>query len=510
MGSCPYQHHLWEGPNFQGGEPGPIYDLDTKYFWRPGSARTDAQFWEKDSHRVTNPNLQWAGHCAGVSCAQAMELDPPVDCGALTRDDLEGLLGETWMDADALQFGDGSSPIKPSSMWVALRACLGLGQYHRPFVVDFYTDGPGSYQNIEWNYPVFAYEMEYDVNETVFPAIATVDLTLHYEDHVYEAGYAPGNAAYQFNCPVQRAAGGLWIPLANSGTWLYCHGPGQPPYNTTAPQCALLPTGRSEERHSRNPCINYDTLKRVIDHTTIVMDDEFMFDADPYPPPDTPWVQRPGYSGSCWAVPGCYEQPWFFMSWRPRLGRSGPWRFKVYKTPQAGNDTLNRHVELAGIGPWPTFYNQAEAPFDTWVQVGRDTVLPAGTFIAVYVSNRWAIPLPCLTYMDAFRAEYIGPSGDGGASSSAVALGDETQRVRVMPNPVGRIARISYTVPNSGPVVLAVYDVTGRVVLRAAQGIQHAGAQNATISVAGLPAGTYMARVSVNGVNTTCRFVVCR
>jgi hypothetical protein len=65
-------------------------------------------------------------------------------------------------------------------------------------------------------------------------------------------------------------------------------------------------------------------------------------------------------------------------------------------------------------------------------------------------------------------------------------------------------------VPNGGPVVIAVYDVTGSVVLRAAQGIQRAGVQNATISVARLPTGTYMTRVTANGVNTSCRFVVCR
>jgi len=37
---CP---HLWQGPNIEGGEPGPIYDLDTKYFWRSEPRRDSTQ-----------------------------------------------------------------------------------------------------------------------------------------------------------------------------------------------------------------------------------------------------------------------------------------------------------------------------------------------------------------------------------------------------------------------------------------------------------------------------------
>jgi hypothetical protein len=79
-----------------------------------------------------------------------------------------------------------------------------------------------------------------------------------------------------------------------------------------------------------------------------------------------------------------------------------------------------------------------------------------------------------------------------------------------MPNPVRSTASISYTVPSPGPVDVVVYDVMGRAVLRAPQDVQRAGVQTANISVAGLATGTYMARVSVNGVNSTCGFVVCR
>jgi hypothetical protein len=84
------------------------------------------------------------------------------------------------------------------------------------------------------------------------------------------------------------------------------------------------------------------------------------------------------------------------------------------------------------------------------------------------------------------------------------------RRIRVWPSPARGKAQLSYALPAASHVDIVVYDVSGRAVLRAGQGIQRAGVQNASISVAGLAAGTYMARVSVNGVNTTCRFVVCR
>jgi hypothetical protein len=117
---CP---HLWQGPNIDSGSPGPLYDLDTKYFWRPESLRSLAQMWECDSHRVYDSSVSWAGHCNGVSCAQVLEPDPPSDCGALTQDDLEGLLSEVYMNCWSESLAGPRT--KPSDLWLALRKCLG-------------------------------------------------------------------------------------------------------------------------------------------------------------------------------------------------------------------------------------------------------------------------------------------------------------------------------------------------------------------------------------------------
>jgi hypothetical protein len=73
-------------------------------------------------HRTTNPKLRWTGHCNGVSCAQALEPDPPTDCGALSQDDLEGLLAEIYLDCAGYRWAGPFA--KPSDMWLALRKCL--------------------------------------------------------------------------------------------------------------------------------------------------------------------------------------------------------------------------------------------------------------------------------------------------------------------------------------------------------------------------------------------------
>jgi hypothetical protein len=104
---CRYCPHLWQGPGFVPSSPGPLYDLNTKYFWLSESTRTLAQQWEVSHHHTTQDS--WMGHCKGVSYAQALASDPPTDCGALTQDDLEGLLAERYTGSTRDFLGGGHS-----------------------------------------------------------------------------------------------------------------------------------------------------------------------------------------------------------------------------------------------------------------------------------------------------------------------------------------------------------------------------------------------------------------
>ena len=512
---CSYPH-LWSGPGYDPSTPGPMYDFSTKYFWLPAAKRTLAQNWEVQHHHTTDPNLAWGGHCLGVSCAQSAERNPdplPVDNGALSQDDLEGLLGETWMSPGLhLLVDNGPDPVLPSDLWNwALRACLhSQSPIRQSFVMDFCSDLDAYGHDKMWFWPVYGY----DIDVTILSGIAVGQMRLKYEDHVYGVGYAHDEAWYEFWCPVtmvQSPQGPVWVPEPHSGGWIESHGPGG---LSTPPDVAYMPMQRSSEisgSDGANPYIDYDTLKRVIDHRLIVMDDPYCYSMDS--PPGGGWLRRPGFAESCWAAP-TYEVQWpiFAITWHPRLGVSGVWRFEVYKTHPWGSDKLNVNADCYfwGLGPNEAYYNQNEAPFDTWVPLGPTVQLDQGE-ICLWISSFIGEGSPCLTYMDAFEAIYVGPApGEGCQSASSGRADVRVYRTSVTPNPAVSTARINYLVKDPCRVDIDVYDVMGRVVLKLPQGMKRAGVQAATISVAGLATGTYIAMVTANGEHSTCRFVVSR
>jgi len=269
-----------------------------------------------------------------------------------------------------------------------------------------------------------------------------------------------------------------------------------------------MPLGRFLGDSLVNPYL--DTIKRVIGHLTIVMDDEHADTVLLHQWPGDAWVRRPGYGDSGWAAYEGWSGSECSMYWSPRLGCDGLWSLFVYKTkPPTGEGYVNSNAVFS-LGSWCGGVNQAVPPFDTWQLVYGPSYLTAGSKILELDDfSRWPEAF-CYTYYDAFKLECVNAGGDGGDSSSAIALGDVSQRPRVSPNPAGRTASISYVVPKQGRVDVVVYDVAGRAVLKAPQGTQRAGRQTATVSVAGLPAGAYLARVSGDGAHTTCRFVVCK
>lgn len=201
--------------------------------------------------------------------------------------------------------------------------------------------------------------------------------------------------------------------------------------------------------------------------------------------------------------------PEYHMHWLPPVCSTGQYSVSVYKTQPFEGDTLNdnANVWLMPYGHWS--FDQSVAPFDTWRLLGTCYIDPASLWY-VCADNKWWSPWNCYTYYDAVKLEYVGEGGDGGAGSAMVPLGGRLQRIRVWPSPARVKVSVSYALTESGPTDIVVYDVMGRAVLRVPQGSKHTGLQTATISVAGLTAGTYIARVTAKGVDATCRFVVCR
>gem|GEM_PF-1634036 len=507
---CRYCPHLWQGPGFVPESAGPMYDLDTKYFWRTESLRHLAQRWEDSLHHfgetLADTVYEWCGHCGGTSNAQAMETDPPTDCGALSQDDLEGLLAE--LDVRTLSDCRTERPhVKPGSLWFALQTSMRTDP-KRALVVDFFADTGSVESQTAWFWPVYWYEVEYDITDDT---VATGVMTLRYEDHVHNEEHASGVASYGFSCVVQANN----RPKPETGEWGTCD---PPPGCPGAPDFASRPRECDTTKDTTgnvNPYLNYNEIKRVIDHKTIILDDAYMDSVDIYhcwPEADS-WVRRPGYADSCWAGYCVSSYSWHSMYWSACIGCNGLWNLYTWKTnPPPGE----AHIDSCATwdlfpGMWLGDINQAVPSFDTWEVICDSLNLTAGTMTLV-LDDFLRVPENfCYTYFDAFKLEYVGGGGgDGGASSAAVALGGKVMRVRVAPSPVRRTARISYAAPSPGSVDVVVYDVMGRAVLRAPQDVQRAGLQTATISVAGLPAGAYIARVTAKGTDATCRFVVCR
>jgi len=94
-------------------------------------------------------------------------------------------------------------------------------------------------------------------------------------------------------------------------------------------------------------------------------------------------------------------------------------------------------------------------------------------------------------------------SVEDAAPAGAVALS-------VYPNPSASSATVTLSLPASGAVRVAVYDVLGRRVAEVFDGVAPGGSALALALPAGLPAGAYVLRADGEGVREAVRFTVLR
>jgi hypothetical protein len=64
------------------------------------------------------------------------------------------------------------------------------------------------------------------------------------------------------------------------------------------------------------------------------------------------------------------------------------------------------------------------------------------------------------------------------------------------PNPFNPATTIAYTLPSSGHVTLALYDLNGRVVATLVDEVQTVGSYRITFNAEGLASGLYLARLT--------------
>ncbi|HVZ41203.1 MAG TPA: S8 family serine peptidase [Candidatus Kapabacteria bacterium] len=90
-------------------------------------------------------------------------------------------------------------------------------------------------------------------------------------------------------------------------------------------------------------------------------------------------------------------------------------------------------------------------------------------------------------------------SGDAGA-----LLGD------IVMNPGSQELTIPYRIPADGRVLLALYDIDGRLIHVMADRDEKAGAHGVSLSTAGLPSGTYVCRLSFGGRQVARTFAIAK
>ncbi|MDX1530208.1 MAG: FG-GAP-like repeat-containing protein [Rhodothermales bacterium] len=82
--------------------------------------------------------------------------------------------------------------------------------------------------------------------------------------------------------------------------------------------------------------------------------------------------------------------------------------------------------------------------------------------------------------------------------------------LEAFPNPFATAATFRYTLPEAGPVRLAVYDLLGREVAVLTDAVRPAGPHTATFTASGLAPGIYLYRLEVGGHEQVGRLVLAR
>ena len=95
-------------------------------------------------------------------------------------------------------------------------------------------------------------------------------------------------------------------------------------------------------------------------------------------------------------------------------------------------------------------------------------------------------------------------------SSGLAPVADTVRLDPPRPNPVRGRGRISFTLAQAGPTTVDVFDVRGRAVARLADGVRAAGPHAVEFDASGLPAGTYLVRLTASGTSRTVRATVVR
>jgi photosystem II stability/assembly factor-like uncharacterized protein len=102
------------------------------------------------------------------------------------------------------------------------------------------------------------------------------------------------------------------------------------------------------------------------------------------------------------------------------------------------------------------------------------------------------------------------PNDNGGVKSGGSGAPASLSLDQNTPNPVTSSTTIHFTVPESGPVSLRVFDPTGRAVTTVASGYYLPGSYDVSFDAQGLPNGPYYYRIESGEASSARMFVIAR
>ena len=122
----------------------------------------------------------------------------------------------------------------------------------------------------------------------------------------------------------------------------------------------------------------------------------------------------------------------------------------------------------------------------------------------------------CLAESDEYL--YAGTSGCAAwRSYNGTGIGEQSSgpqinfTLSITPNPVtGGLASAAFSLPAQQQIILTIYDITGRQVMIASEGIMSAGINQVSIYTSDLSTGVYFARLTTESASVTARMVIIR
>jgi hypothetical protein len=151
-------------------------------------------------------------------------------------------------------------------------------------------------------------------------------------------------------------------------------------------------------------------------------------------------------------------------------------------------------VALAAIGLW----------YDDYIGVGSPVTAQLGGvlgFNAGVTKNDTSFQA-CMPYVQQPWAGFTGAQFAGPVNPTSVSplgLAGNDALLVAFPNPFRNTLSFKYKIAQQGSVAIEVADINGRRVATVANGRQGAGEHTASFNGGALPAGTYFARIIVNG-----------